>query len=128
MRRTLAAAGDSAPDEVWQRYVHLDSWAQWAPFIADVETPSRELQPGLTGRVISVGGLAVSFQIIAVDPLTRTWRWRAQIGPVDLVLDHEVIARPGGGSVAVLVVSGRAPAVLSYSPAARLALSALVRP
>ena len=62
-----------------------------------------------------------------MDATARTWRWRARLGPVALVLDHEVAARPAGGCVAVLAVSGAPAAVLAYLVPAQLALRSLVR-
>ena len=75
-----------------------------------------------------MGGLRVRFEVLAVDADARTWRWRARLGPVVLILDHEVAARPAGGCVGVLAISGATPAVLAYLLPAQLALGALVRP
>jgi len=127
VQRTLSQAGDASPDEVWRRYADLDEWSRWAPFIQAVDSAGRELVPGLTGTVIAVGGLRVGFQVLTVDAAARTWRWRAQVGPVSLVLDHEVAARPAGGSIAVLAISGAPPVVLGYLLPAQLALRSLVR-
>ena len=127
MQRILTQAGDASPAEVWRRYADLDEWSRWAPFITAVETSGRVLVVGLTGTVIAVGGLRVRFEVLAVDPAARTWRWRARLGPVALVLDHEVAARPGGGCVAVLALSGAPPIVLAYLVPAQLALRSLVR-
>jgi hypothetical protein len=123
----LTQAGDAAPEEVWRRYADLDEWPVWAPFIQAVESPGRELAAGLTGTVTAVGGLRVAFEVLAVDAPARTWRWRARLGPVALVLDHEVTARPSGGCVTVLAVSGTPAVVLAYLLPAQLALRALVR-
>lgn len=127
MQRILTQAGDASPAEVWRRYADLEEWPRWAPFITAVETSGRELLVGLTGTVIAVGGLRVGFDVLAVDAAARTWRWRAQVGPVSLVLDHEVAARPAGGSIAVLAISGAPPVVLGYLLPAQLALRSLVR-
>jgi hypothetical protein len=128
VQRTLSQAGNASPAEVWRRYADLDEWSVWAPFIQAVDSAGRELVPGLTGTVIAVGGLRVGFEVLAVDAAARTWRWRAQVGPVSLVLDHEVAARPAGGCVAVLAISGVTPVVLAYLVPAQLALRSLVRP
>jgi hypothetical protein len=128
MQWTLSRAGGAAPETVWQRYVDLDAWAGWAPFISGVQAPSRELVAGLTGTVVGVGGLPVRFVVLAVDHPSRTWRWRAWLGPASLTLGHEVVDRPTGGSVAVLHLSGRLPVVAGYLGPAQLALRSLVRP
>ncbi len=128
MHHTLSEAGDAAAPQVWRRYADLDQWPRWAPFIAAVDASGPALEAGLTGTVVAVGGLRVGFEVLAVDPVARTWCWRARLGPVALVLDHEVVDRPAGGSIAVLGLTGAAPVVLSYLAPARLALRALVRP
>ena len=127
MQRTLTQAGDASTDEVWRRYADLDEWSRWAPFIQAVDSPGRALVPGLTGTVIAVGGLRVDFEVLAVDATARTWRWRARLGTVSLVLDHEVAVRPAGGAIAVLAISGAPPVVLGYLLPAQLALRSLVR-
>ena len=127
MQRTLTQAGDASPEVVWRRYADLDEWPRWAPFIQAADGSGRELVAGLTGTVTAVGGLRVGFEVLAVDAAARTWRWRARLGPVALVLDHEVTARPAGGCVAVLAVSGTPAAVLAYRVPAQLALRSLVR-
>ena len=128
MQRTVTEAGDASSAEVWRRYTDLDEWPRWAPFIHHVEAPGSELVAGLAGTVTAVGGLRIRFEVLSVDPGARAWRWRARLGPVALVLDHEVVARPAGGCVAVLAVSGATPVVLAYLVPAQLALRALVRP
>lgn len=128
MQRLVSQAGEAPVAEVWRRYADLDAWSTWAPFIVAVSAPGRELTPGLTGTVVAVGGLQVGFEVLAVDPAGRSWQWRAHLGPLALTLDHEVLARPGGGSVAVLRLDGWAPVVLAYQVPALIALASLVRP
>lgn len=128
MQHTLSQAGEASAALVWHRYADVDEWSRWAPFIAAVEAPERDLAAGLTGTVVSVGGLRVRFEVLAVDAAARTWRWRARLGPLALVLDHEVTERASGGCVALLTISGAGPVVLAYLAPAQLALSALVRP
>ena len=128
MQQTLSQAGEAPAGLVWHRYADLDAWSQWAPFIVGVDASARVLGTGVTGTVTGVGGLRVGFEVLAVDPAARTWRWRARLGPIALVLDHEVAERPCGGSVAVLAITGAAPVVLAYLPPAQLALRSLVRP
>jgi hypothetical protein len=127
VQHTLSQAGEASAERAWNRYADLDAWSRWAPFIAAVEAPERALAVGLTGTVVSVGGLRVGFEVLAVDAAARTWRWRARLGPLALVLDHEVTERATGGCVALLTVSGTAPVVLAYLAPAQLALRALVR-
>lgn len=128
MQHTLAQAGETSATQAWHRYADLDEWSRWAPFITSVEARERVLATGLTGTVVGVGGLRIAFEVLAVDAPARTWRWRARLGPLALVLDHEITERPTGGCVALLGVSGPAPLVTAYLAPAQLALRALVRP
>ena len=128
MQHTLSQAGEASAALAWHRYADLDEWSRWAPFIAAVEASGRALTVGLTGTVVSVGGLRVGFEVLALDAAAGTWRWRARLGPLALVLDHEITDRATGGCVALLTLSGSAPVVLTYLAPAQLALRALVRP
>lgn len=128
MHTTLTQAGAAPPDEVWRRYADLDAWSDWAPFIIGVDAPATRLTSGLTGTVVAVSGLRVRFSVLAVDHAHRTWQWRASLGPVSLTLDHEVVARPADGTIALLSLTGAAPVVLAYLAPAQLALRSLVRP
>ena len=128
MLRSLAVAGGAAPDLVWRRYAELDLWPQWAPFITAVDATERELRVGLSGIVHGPLRVRAVFEVDAVDAVARTWHWSVRSGPLHLDLGHEVIARPGGGTVATLGLQGAAPVVLGYLGPAALALRQLVRP
>jgi hypothetical protein len=127
VRWTLTQAGDASADEVWRRYADLDRWPRWAPFILAVEAQHSHLEPGLAGVVRAVGRVPVDFVVLAVDPATRAWSWQARLGPISLLLQHEVLARPDGGTVAALELTGTPPVVLAYLGPAQLALRSLVR-
>lgn len=128
MRASLTCTGDAPPAEVWRRYADLDAWSSWAPLISGVEADGRVLAEGLVGTVVGVGGVRVRFEVLDVDHESRSWRWRARLGPVQLELQHEVLAGPSGGTVAALDLVGAPHVVLGYLAPARLALGALVRP
>jgi hypothetical protein len=74
VQHTLSQAGEASAERAWNRYADLDEWSRWAPFIAAVEAPERALAVGLAGTVVSVGGLRVGFEVLAVDAAARTWR------------------------------------------------------
>lgn len=128
MRWTLTQPGAAAPQEVWRRYAELDAWPSWAPFLSGVDADGTALVPGLNGTVTTVGGIRVRFVVLDVDEASRTWRWRASLGPLTLTLGHEVVTRTAGGTIAVLELIGAAPVVLAYLAPARLALRSLVQP
>lgn len=112
----------------WRRYTDLDEWSQWAPLISSVDASGRELRPGLSGVVHGPLGVQVIFVVDDVDPEVRSWSWSVRSGPLRLALSHEVVARPTGGSVATLEITGPAPVVLGYLAPARVALTRLVAP
>jgi hypothetical protein len=122
---TLHANGDAHPDVVWERYAQPGNWATWAPQIRRVEASAARLAPGMTGRVVGVGGVSVGFVVDDVDEQARRWSWRAHLGPITLHLTHGVRARPGG-SATWLTVDGLLPVVIAYAPLARFALGRLV--
>ena len=124
---TLHATGTAPPAEVWERYAVPTRWPGWSPQITGVELSAARLAPGLSGRVLGPLGLAVPFTIEDVDEAARRWSWRVAVGPLGVRLLHWVAEGPGGGTTTGLRLSGPAPLVLAYAPAARLALGRLVR-
>lgn len=124
---TLHATGTASPTEVWERYAVPARWPGWSPQITGVEFPADRLTPGVPGRVLGPFGVAVPFVVEDVDEAARRWSWRVAVGPLRVRLLHWVTEAPGGGTMTGLRLSGPAPLVLGYVPAARLALRRLVR-
>jgi len=125
---TLHATGPALPAEVWERYAVPARWPGWSPQITGVEFSAERLITGGSGRVLGPLGLAVPFTVEDVDEAARRWSWRVAVGPLRVRLLHWVAEGPGGGTTTGLRLSGPAPLVLVYAPAARLALGRLVRP
>ncbi len=126
MRRGVRASGRLGPDAVWERYADPDAWSSWSPQIRRVEASGPRIVDGMTGVVHGPIGLLVSFEVLRVDETRHWWSWRVHAGPVVLLLEHEVLARPDGGSDTTLQVQGPALVVLAYLPLAGLALHNLV--
>jgi Polyketide cyclase / dehydrase and lipid transport len=127
---SLSASGPADPDAVWDRYIHPARWPEWSPQITSVDYPDRSLSAGGTGTVHGPCGVAVSFEILAVDSEKRCWIWRVRVLGISLRLDHDVRAvniDEVVGTLTTLEISGPAPLVIGYAPIARLALSRLVR-
>lgn len=129
MKATVAASGPAGPDVVWDRYIHPGRWHEWSPQISSVDYPDESLRPGGRGTVHGPCGIAVKFQIIAVDREKRCWSWRVTLGGITLEMLHEVLPVNATRDVTqtTLEINGPAPIVLGYLPVARIALGRLVR-
>lgn len=125
MKRTVTVSGPASPAQAWERYAVPARWPEWSPTIVAVDTTGPRIVPGLAGVVRGVGGLRVHFLVEAVDEDARTWRWRARLGPLEVVLDHGVTTSPRGAST-WLTVDGPPPVVLLYPEVARISLRRLV--
>lgn len=126
---TLTARGTARPEVAWERYAQPALWPTWSPQIWRVEAPGDRIAPGSTGTVRAVGGVPIRFTVLTVDEASRTWTWRARLGPVVLTLDHAVqpdASSAPDGSATELRMTGPAPVVYGYAPLARLALGRLV--
>lgn len=87
----------------------------------------RRITPGLRGVVIGPVGVQVPFEVLAVDEAAMTWTWRVRAAFAELTLEHSVTP-DGDGCRTDLTIIGPAPLVVGYAPAARFALTRLVRP
>ncbi len=130
MKVTVSASGAADPDAVWDRYIHPARWPEWSPQIVSVDYPDAAIGVGGAGTVHGPCGVAVSFEILAIDNEKRYWSWRVKIVGISLTLDHDVRAvhtEKAAGTVTTLAINGPAPLVVGYAPIARLALGRLVR-
>jgi hypothetical protein len=123
----LHARGAADPDLVWERYAQPALWTSWSPQITGVDTDAERIAVGARGTVHGPLGLAVAFEVTAVDDVAREWSWRVVIGPATVDLYHNVIAEPAG-TLTNLRVTGPTLVVLGYVPPAKLAMARLVRP
>lgn len=124
----VEARGIASADDAWLRFTTPATWSVWAPLIRSVESSDDELVVGTTGRVHGPPGVAVDFEVTAVDTDQRTWSWRAGRGRATVEMDHHVVPAAGGGSRAFLRVPGSSAAVLQpYRVPAAAALRGLVR-
>jgi hypothetical protein len=124
---TVSASGAATPEQAWARYAMPARWHEWSPQIADVECadPDAVVVAGLVGTVSGPLGVRVRFRVVEVDEAARRWTWHVRAGIVELAMAHgvEVLA---AGTRAWVAITGPLPLVLSYAPAARLALGRLV--
>ena len=107
-------------------------WPTWSPQIMGTEGLPERLVTSSHGQVLGPLGLKVDVRVLRVDEPSRTWAWRAKVGPVRLRLEHAVLpstaASSAGGTTTSLTIHGFTPVVLGYLPLAYLALGKLVTP
>lgn len=127
MDMTVIRTGPARPRDVWQHYAWLPLWTEWAPHLTRVRADSPVLSPGATGTVTAAGLVPVRFRILTVDADRREWSWAVRLGPVRLLLEHDVAPAPGGGSRADIRIHGPAAVLVAYRPLMGWALSRLVR-
>lgn len=129
MQQLLSAVGPAPPELAWRRYTHPALWSQWSPQIRRVDCDDETLTGASRGRVHGPPGVAVDFEVTALDQATMTWAWQVRllVVGVSLGLHHGVQAHPEG-SRTWLRLDGPAPVVLGYAPVARWALGRLVSP
>lgn len=84
-------------------------WPAWGPTVRDVEADAPVVAPGVRGRVRTLLGLWLPFEITAAEP-ERSWEWRVAGVPAT---GHEISALgPGRTRVAFSVPALAAPYLL----------------
>lgn len=66
---------DAPAPAVWRLLAEFAHWPAWGPTIRAVDAAADEVAPGVTGRVQTVVGGWLPFEITDVDP-GRSWTWR----------------------------------------------------
>lgn len=66
---------NAATDEVWRLLAELDQWPKWGPTVAGVESEATTVATGVTGRVKTIAGLWLPFEITEVAA-GRLWTWK----------------------------------------------------
>ncbi len=61
-------------DRAWSLLTDTDRWPEWGPSVRAVECTDREIRAGSTGRVETVLGIRVPFEIVTCEPYRWTWR------------------------------------------------------
>ncbi len=64
----------SPPDVVWERISSFEHWPSWGVTITAVEPSTGRVQPGSTGRVKTIAGFWLPFEITEVVA-GASWSW-----------------------------------------------------
>jgi len=73
-RRLVVRRDVTAPvDTVWDVLTDTDCWPEWGPSVTAVETDSRYIFDGSTGRVRVAGAVWLPFDVTACAPYRWTW-------------------------------------------------------
>jgi uncharacterized protein YndB with AHSA1/START domain len=60
---------------VWDLLTDFERWPDWGPSIRRVTAGAGRVEAGVTGRVQTIVGVWVPFEITGVEP-GRSWTWR----------------------------------------------------
>jgi uncharacterized protein YndB with AHSA1/START domain len=66
---------DAPAGAVWPYLAEFDYWPVWGPTVSAVESDAAAVTTGARGRVKTVAGFWLPFEITAVDP-GRSWHWK----------------------------------------------------
>lgn len=119
MSRLRIGSDIDAPAEVvWELLTDTQQWPVWGPSIRSVESAERHIRPGSRGRVRTVVGVELPYEVTHVDP-GRSWDWRVAGVPST---GHEVHATTPDRCRVVFTVPWL---VAPYAVVVRLALRRL---
>lgn len=68
-------AVDAPWEVVWALLTDTWMWPCWGPSVTDVDCPARFIYPGATGRVRTLIGVWLPFEIVTMHQ-GRFWNWR----------------------------------------------------
>ena len=105
-------------DRVWKTLRDTETWTEWGPSVRAVDAPTRYIERGTEGRVRTVAGIWLPFEVQDCAPYR--WTWDVANLPAT---GHRVEAATDG-CVAVIEVPLLAAA---YAPVCRRGLRALAR-
>ena len=60
---------------VWDQLTRVSQWPRWGPSVIEVECADEHIQLGTIGRVRTVFGLWLAFEVDTMEP-GRSWHWR----------------------------------------------------
>ncbi len=111
---------DASPAILWDLLTDTEAWPRWGPSVSAVDCASRRIGPGARGRVRTVFGVWLPFEVTHWTP-GRYWQWR--VGGIPAT-GHEVTAVAGSRCEVIFTVPAWAP---FYLPVCASAIRRLQR-
>ncbi|MFC7045917.1 SRPBCC family protein [Halobacteriaceae archaeon GCM10025711] len=65
---------DASADHAWDVLTDTTRWPEWGPSVSAVECEDRYIEAGTTGRVRTLVGVRVPFEVTRCAPYYWTWR------------------------------------------------------
>lgn len=110
----------ASPARVWDLLINVSAWPEWGPTVTSVELATPTIKAGSRGRVRTLLGAPLPFEVTAFEP-GRMWAW--SVAGVKAT-DHRV--RPDeDGCVLTFGVPWWAPAYLTVCAVALRRLDTL---
>lgn len=89
---------DAPANKVWRILIDTEAWPDWGPSVQAVQAPTRFISAGVRGRIRTLVGLWLPFEVTDWEP-GRYWGWRvAGLGATG----HRVGIDGGGLALAAL--------------------------
>lgn len=60
-------------DRVWELFRDTEAWPEWGPSVRAVESPTRYVEAGTSGRVRTVAGIRLPFEVRTCADYRWTW-------------------------------------------------------
>lgn len=60
-------------DRVWELFRDTEAWPEWGPSVRAVEAPTRYVEAGTSGRVRTVAGIWLPFEVRTCADYRWTW-------------------------------------------------------
>jgi|SRR5215217_1537999 len=117
----VARRGPAGKYEMWSRCRDVDRWPTWMTLVGDVDA-NGPFRAGLDGSLVLAGGVRVRFSVIEVDDRGPSWTRELRLGPIRLLVGHQV---DEGFGLVTIQASG--PVAFTYAPFARRSLSRLLK-
>lgn len=108
MHIEVSEAIEAPRSKVWDLLTYTDRWAEWSPFVSDVDASRRRINKGTTGHVRTPLGVRVPFKVTEYEG-EEYWKWDIARVPAT---GHRVGRASGKTVVAIevpLYAAGSAP-------------------